>query len=501
MTASSDAPPYGAADDGEKVLLLAGVADMPRLQRSYYRRLVEGDAISFRLFGAVAFLAIGAVAVGLNVTVERVEDAPMSQIWIQSVCDFRPHLTDDDVFACTKVLFNDPTLGSTKVDPANLGPPPSFPDENTDPTVFTALSIADTTCRRMNIVDFDAGEHDRPYTLPQAGREKSFTAASAREESQREAPQAAVANEDNRAFVYAFVHLHKCGGSFMAARLQEVAAPFHEALGGDAGIAERGDDLEMHFPNFPYMNLVTPELHHYAAWRYRNRQPEAFYSVDAIKMRYINGERVFIKSSEAMGFCDNVDAPCVYLTVLREPVARFMSYYSYICLLGAEGHQAWTEEWLREGRCSLNPLEFYETNGKESYSMIDLLAPGGDNSGRSRCRVEAAKMNLQSNCMRFALLERIDHGMQMMRETMPDLAAIGLPPPWHDDPTYNPNDTGDQNGSEDRLSPEAKQRLENYKKDENMMGKLRELLKDDVEVYNFALSRYDKQWTEPLSTC
>ena len=34
-----------------------------------------------------------------------------------------------------------------------------------------------------------------------------------------------------------------------------------------------------------------------------------------------------------------------------------------------------------------------------------------------------------------------------------------------------------------------------------MMGKLRELLADDVEVYEFALSRYDKQWTEPLQTC
>lgn len=85
MTASSDAPPRGAADDGEKVLLLAGVADKPRRKRSYYRRLVEGDAISFRLFGAMAFLAIGAVAALLNVTVERVEDAPMSHNWIQNL--------------------------------------------------------------------------------------------------------------------------------------------------------------------------------------------------------------------------------------------------------------------------------------------------------------------------------------------------------------------------------------------------------------------------------
>lgn len=113
--------------------------------------------------------------------------------------------------------------------------------------------------------------------------------------------------------------------------------------------------------------------------------------------------------------------------------------------------------------------------------------------------MEAAKRNLESKCMRFALLERINHGMKMMRETMPDLAAIGLPQIGYD-PLLTPADRG-QNGSGDRLSPAAKQRLDNYKKDENMMGKLRELLKDDVEVYEFAVSRYDKQWAEPLHTC
>ena len=108
--------------------------------------------------------------------------------------------------------------------------------------------------------------------------------------------------------------------------------------------------------------------------------------------------------------------------------------------------------------------------------------------------MEAAKKNLESKCVRFALLERMDHSMQMMRKTMPDLAAVGLS---ERDPLPTPADLG-QNGSGDRLSPAAKKRLDNYKKDEDMMGKLRELLADDVEVYEFALSRYDKQWTEPL---
>jgi hypothetical protein len=34
------------------------------------------------------------------------------------------------------------------------------------------------------------------------------------------------------------------------------------------------------------------------------------------------------------GSCDAVDAPCAYLTVLRDPVERFISHYSYLCLEG-----------------------------------------------------------------------------------------------------------------------------------------------------------------------
>ena len=260
MAASSDAPPRGATDDGEKILLLAGVADKPRRKRSYYRRLVDGDAPSVRLFGAMAFLAIGAVAAVLNVTVERVEDAPTSHRWMQNLassgdpnasvhvaggarksaaddsvvavtraarlslardagarkdaershgaeadhardaeieaarlgqtvepkCSFRPHLTDDDVFECTKVLFNDPSLGSKEADPANPEQPPPWPINYTSPKadVPSHLRQEENRCRRANVVDFTAGAHDRPYTLSREGRKnpsprlpraKSFT--------------------------------------------------------------------------------------------------------------------------------------------------------------------------------------------------------------------------------------------------------------------------------------------------------------------------------------
>ena len=90
----------------------------------------------------------------------------------------------------------------------------------------------------------------------------------------------------------------------------------------------------------------------------------------------------------------------------------------------------------------------------------------------------------------------MDHSMQMMRKTMPDLAAV----------VFRARSSPDSGGPRTerkrrRLSPRREEAADNYKKDEDMMGKRRELLADDVEVYEFALSRYDKQWTEPLQTC
>ena len=424
----------------------------------------------------------------------EIEAARLGQT-VEPKCSFRPHLTDDDVFECTKVLFNDPSLGSKEADPANPEQPPPWPINYTSPKadVPSHLRQEENRCRRANVVDFTAGAHDRPYTLSREGRKKSFTPASAREEfhgarsggrsgddrrggaggdaggtgaaataasAASNASNTAVARLGSSESVYGITARScapSCTCTSAAARSCKPGfANSPRRIAKRSAATRRSPraaiDLETRFQNYPLMELLTPETRHYAAWRFRNREPKAFYSGDSLKRRYLNGERAFIKSSEAMGFCDDVDAPCVYLTVLREPVARFMSYYSYICLLGAEGHEHWPEEWVREGRCSLNPLEFYEEIAKGGFSMIDLLAPGGDHSGKTRCRVEAAKKNLESKCVRFALLERMDHSMQMMRKTMPDLAAVGLS---ERDPLLTPADLG-QNGSGDRLSPAAK---------------------------------------------
>jgi hypothetical protein len=172
-----------------------------------------------------------------------------------------------------------------------------------------------------------------------------------------------------------------------------------------------------------------------------------------------------------------------YITVLREPVSRFMSFYSYTCLLGAEGRKHWPQEWIDAGECSLNPLQFameMKSDGS-GFSMIDLLAPGGDQ--KAGCRVEAAKRNLVSGCTRYLLLEQLEDGFSRVRRTLPDLA---------------PEQQNDSNG---RLTDVQKGRLAAYEADQEMMTQVRQWLEDDIDVYQFAQQHYEEQWSKPLETC
>lgn len=134
------------------------------------------------------------------------------------------------------------------------------------------------------------------------------------------------------------------------------------------------------------------------------------------------------KGSLSMGVCDSIDAPCAYLTILRDPLERFMSHYVYSCLEGSEDRHTWDAEWIADASakgyaqngCPLSPVEFHSRVG----GMINILAPGANPT--TRCAVEAAKRNLRSPCVRFLLLDDLEHGLTEMRRTLPDFSEIGL---------------------------------------------------------------------------
>ena len=76
----------GGADEASALLAAAETVGRPsRRRRSYATRLARGEIVSFRVFGAMVFFAAGAVALVMNVTVEKVAESPVSHNWIQSL--------------------------------------------------------------------------------------------------------------------------------------------------------------------------------------------------------------------------------------------------------------------------------------------------------------------------------------------------------------------------------------------------------------------------------
>ena len=228
-----------------------------------------------------------------------------------------------------------------------------------------------------------------------------------------------------------------------------------------------------------------------------------------MRASYKEGHRAVSKGSLSMGACDAVDAPCAYLTVLRDPWEKFMSFYQYACLEGSENKGSWSEEWRRDATkkgydvtgCPASPTQFYQNVG----GMVEVLAPGA--APDSKCAVEAAKRNLASPCTRFLLLENLEEGLQFMRDGLPDFADIGAE---HLTSAAGDADAQAQakmvnsrrNGSSERMDDAKKKRLDAYKADENEMRELRRLMAGELEVYRFAKEeRYLKQWEEPLRTC
>lgn len=456
-------------------------------------------------------------------------------------CDLRPHRgpSHGDVFKCDAAMFDEARraarLGgknASAFSPArSKAGTPAWPRETslTRNTARTpsALRADINACRRDARVDFEGGEKDRPYVLPVDG-------VSTAEKSGVDSDAFTSVAGSGSAYVYAFLHVHKCGGTFIDNKLRLAAEKIHARVQAqtDAGVVAPQRHAGL-FPNFPLMELTTTETRRFMAWTFANARPPSRgttspsdvsrtspapktlgdYGAVNLRARYDAGERLFVKSSEAMGFCDFVDAPCAYLTVLREPMERFMSYYAYICLLGAENREHWTQEWLEKGRCDADPAQFARVVAPRGFSMVDLLAPGGDATGRSGCRLAAAKRNLVSGCTRFLLLDRLDDGLEKLGRAVPDLREFADSSSALGDSSSagsgslgrvslaEQNSVNGKNSAREALSEAQKALLARYEADESIMAELREYLKEDTEVYDFAVARYDEQWDKPLATC
>ena len=339
----------------------------------------------------------------------------------------------------------------------------------------------------------------------------------------------------NTAYFWNFVHIPKAGGTYFKSLLHASEIRRQTRLGG---LDPRWDEaLLQTWVTKPLVDLTE---HSFAnvVWRYASgkRRGEAPALADAdddddaaspqftgagMKESYDAGHRAVSKGSLSMGACDDIDAPCAYVTVLRDPVERFMSHYAYGCLEGSENKATWDPEWIEQASekgyeidgCPASPVEFHARVG----DMNSLLAPGADPS--STCAVEAAKRNLRSPCVRFLLLDEFEDGLAQMRRTLPDFADIGAETVLAQNPEQVPANVDAsvenverlkhqagvietrRNRSGDRLTLESKRRLERYAADEEEMNALKALLAGEIEVYRYATETYHEQWDEPLRTC
>ncbi|MDC1215627.1 hypothetical protein N8152_02235, partial [bacterium] len=95
-TAAATAPQPASAGEDARLLGEAKDGTPAGRTKSPWRllhRFARGEYVSHRVLTAIAFLAMSAVGLVLNVTVERVAQAPVSSNWIQSLAtQGDPHL-------------------------------------------------------------------------------------------------------------------------------------------------------------------------------------------------------------------------------------------------------------------------------------------------------------------------------------------------------------------------------------------------------------------------
>ena len=175
----------------------------------------------------------------------------------------------------------------------------------------------------------------------------------------------------------------------------------------------------------------------------------------------------------SMGLCDHLPGrPCVYFIMLRDPVSRAVSDYNYFCVEGQEGRHKWTDDWRRKGECTVNIVQYYQMAITPRAFYVERLTRACDEG----CGKDAALANLRHPCMRYLLLDRLQESLQLLGEAYGP-AMAGAVQGYLDNP--------ERKNAKD-LAPRTKEQLQ----DPELMGQLRQLLKDDIDLYRTAVEEF-----------
>jgi len=207
----------------------------------------------------------------------------------------------------------------------------------------------------------------------------------------------------------------------------------------------------------------------------------------------------------SLGLCQHFPhQPCIYFIVLRDPIARAISSYNYVCIKGAEHKKKWLPEWKKAGRCPLSLLEFFgdfalsknstRLNNKNNHAslahvigtpnkLVERLSKGCDTA----CGLDIALRNLQHPCVRFLFLDTFKDGLEKMFLNFGPSLSVEIEALM---------------GSHNKRnkSPYPASVIEQINNPE-VISRLRAILAQDIELYNEAKRVYETQWSKPLLSC
>lgn len=295
-------------------------------------------------------------------------------------------------------------------------------------------------------------------------------------------------SKKNSALFYNFIHIPKTGGTYFHQLMRQAERRVNNQrkisqLGGE--VFPRNETPFVQWQTYP---LVDTTRSHYEDTfeRFATETPAEYFGNARLRDLYERGIRIFSKGPYGMGLCERVNAPCVYLTMLRDPIEQFVSHYKYSCLAGAENRRLWSDKMKAKGTCDLGILQWYDYLGGDNW--LHLLAPG--KSENKDAQVKAAIRNLDAPCFRYLLLDELEDGVKKLK-TLPDFSHLDV----------DAVDKRANKNASPALGEKESEQLLKYTKDENVMAELQQRLKRPLAVYAHALRRYEDQWAKSLFSC
>mmetsp|Transcript_34405 Transcript_34405/g.78426 ORF Transcript_34405/g.78426 Transcript_34405/m.78426 type:complete len:228 (-) Transcript_34405:24-707(-) len=170
--------------------------------------------------------------------------------------------------------------------------------------------------------------------------------------------------------------------------------------------------------------------------------------------------------------CSLLPMPCVYVTVVREPVSQLLSNYNYFCKEGAEGRHKWTPAQKAAGKCDTPLEEWKTTSAVRRYAGV--TQPTWDDT------LALAKRNLEHPCMWYLRTEQLSS----------DLSRLGgkLGEPWE----QHFVSMNQQNAHPHAVNISA----------EAMRVKMQDpAFRSHVQLYSHLTEAGDKQWSRGLTMC